>query len=224
MPVLENTTRKFIDDARFQQDLRYLKLWAQYARLVERSDDVWSFLNSREVGTGHALFYEEWALAAESKGKITSADEIFRLGINRKAQPLKRLQTNYQSHKNRAAGIEEEQTSQQTAERPVQVARVALATRSGSQSQPSSSSVPKTLLGQPLNGAKLDVFSDQARAGLDQREGEWQDMGTREGNRKENFLEAMPWKGEVMKQDKSKMTPRAPKMSVFSDTVSRASD
>jgi len=224
LPVLENTTRKFIDDARFQQDLRYLKLWAQYARLVERSDDVWSFLNSREVGTGHALFYEEWALAAESKGKITGADEIFRLGINRKAQPLKRLQTSYQSHKNRAAGIEEEQASQQTAERPAQVARVALATRSGSQSQPSSSSVPKTLLGQPLNGAKLDVFSDQARAGLDQREGEWQDMGTREGNRKENFLEAMPWKGEVMKQDKSKMTPRAPKMSVFSDTVSRASD
>jgi hypothetical protein len=73
-----------------------------------------------------------------------------------------------------------------------------------------------------LNGAKLDVFSDQARttSGLDQREGEWQDMGTREGNRKENFMEAMPWKGEVMKQDKSKVTPRAPKISVFSDAVS----
>lgn len=220
LPLLETTTRRFIEDARFTQDLRYLKLWAQYARLVERSDDVWSFLNSREVGTGHALFYEEWALAAESKGKVSQADEVFRLGINRKAQPLKRLQTSYQNHKNRAAGIEEEVSS----DRPAP-GRVALATRSGplAQTQPASSG-PKTLLGQPLpnNGAKIDVFSDQARSvsSLDQREGEWQDMGTREGNRKENFLEAMPWKGEVLKQDRSKVAARTPKMSVFSDTVS----
>ena len=225
LPVLESTTRKFIEDTRFQQDLRYLKLWAQYARLVERSDDVWSFLNSREVGTGHALFYEEWALAAESKGKVSNADEIYRIGVNRKAQPLKRLQTSYQGFKNRAAGIEEE-----VSERSNPPSRTALASRlPGGQSAPSTgsqqSSGPKTLLGQPLNGAKLDVFSDAGtRGGLDQREGEWEDMGTREGNRKENFMEAMPWKGEVMKQDKTKVTPRAPKMSVFSDAVSQSDD
>lgn len=223
LPVLESTTRKFIEDTRFHQDLRYLKLWAQYARLVERSDDVWSFLNSREVGTGHALFYEEWALAAESKGKVSNADEIYRMGINRKAQPLKRLQTSHQGYKNRAAGIEEE-----FSERSTNPGRTALASRlPGGQSAPSTglqqSSGPKTLLGQPLNGAKLDVFSDAGvRGGLDQREGEWEDMGTREGNRKENFMEAMPWKGEVMKQDKTKVTPRAPKMSVFSDSVSQS--
>lgn len=71
LPLLESTTRKFINDARFAQDLRYLKLWAQYAQLVghERREDVWVFLNSREVGTRHALFYEEWAASCEARGR-----------------------------------------------------------------------------------------------------------------------------------------------------------
>lgn len=71
LPLLESTTRKFIADARFAQDLRYLKLWAQYAQLVgqERREDVWVFLNSREIGTRHALFYEEWAASCEARGR-----------------------------------------------------------------------------------------------------------------------------------------------------------
>jgi checkpoint serine/threonine-protein kinase len=69
LPVLESTTRKFVDDSRFFQDLRYLKLWVQYSKLVERSDDIWTFLNSREIGTNHALMYEEWAQCCETRNR-----------------------------------------------------------------------------------------------------------------------------------------------------------
>jgi checkpoint serine/threonine-protein kinase len=218
LPILESTSRSFLEDTRFQQDLRYLKIWAQYARLVERSDDVWTFLNSREVGTVHALFYEEWALAAESKGKMQIADEIYRLGVGRKAQPLKRLQTSYQGYKNRAARIPDETPVSSGQPRTALAARLP----SGQIAPVPLSQSRTSILAQPGNGAKLDVFSDThpTRSALDQREGEWTDVGTREGNRKENFLEAMPWKGETMKQDKTKVTPRIPKMSVFSDVVS----
>jgi checkpoint serine/threonine-protein kinase len=66
LPLLESTTRRFVDDARFQQDIRYLKLWVQYARQVDRREDVWAYLESRDIGTRHAVFYEEWAGALEA--------------------------------------------------------------------------------------------------------------------------------------------------------------
>lgn len=69
LPLLESTTRRFVDDARYAQDARYLKLWVMYARQVERREEVWSFLESRDIGTRHANFYEEWAAALEGMGR-----------------------------------------------------------------------------------------------------------------------------------------------------------
>lgn len=69
IPVVESATRRFIDDARYAQDIRYLKLWIIYARQVERREEVWPFLESRDVGTRHAAFYEEWALVLEGLGR-----------------------------------------------------------------------------------------------------------------------------------------------------------
>jgi len=69
LPLLESTTRRFLTDARYGQDARYLKLWMMYTRHVERREEVWAFLESRDVGTRHAVFYEEWAMAAEGLGR-----------------------------------------------------------------------------------------------------------------------------------------------------------
>lgn len=65
LPHLESATRRFVDDPRFAQDGRYLRLWTLYARLVERREEVWAFLESRGIGTRHAGFYEEWSAALE---------------------------------------------------------------------------------------------------------------------------------------------------------------
>jgi len=72
LPLLESTTRRFLNDARYVQDARYLKLWIMYARHVERREVVWAFLEARDVGTHHAVFYEEWAAAAEALGRSAS--------------------------------------------------------------------------------------------------------------------------------------------------------
>lgn len=69
LPTLESTTRRFIEDDRYKQDARYLKLWVLYARHVERREEVWAFLESRDIGTRHASFYEEWAMASEGLGR-----------------------------------------------------------------------------------------------------------------------------------------------------------
>ena len=69
LPQLETTTRRFVKDDRFSQDTRYLKLWTMYARHVERREEVWAFLESREIGTKHSILYEEWASVLEGLGR-----------------------------------------------------------------------------------------------------------------------------------------------------------
>jgi len=75
LPLLESTNRRFIDDGRYAQDIRYLKLWIQYARHVERREEIFSMLGSREIGTKHALFYEEWATALEGLGRCVPTSQ-----------------------------------------------------------------------------------------------------------------------------------------------------
>jgi checkpoint serine/threonine-protein kinase len=69
VPLLESTSRRFIDDARYAQDIRNLKMWVMYTRHVERREEVFAYLESKDVGTKHALFYEEWAAALEGLGR-----------------------------------------------------------------------------------------------------------------------------------------------------------
>ena len=66
LPLLESTVRRFAQDPRYKQDIRHLKLWTMYSRHVERKEDIWALLESKDIGTNHAEFYEEWAASAEA--------------------------------------------------------------------------------------------------------------------------------------------------------------
>jgi hypothetical protein len=69
LPLIESAARRFTDDSRYTQDIRYVRMWISYTRLVERREEVWAFLESRGIGTNHAVFYEEWASACETLGR-----------------------------------------------------------------------------------------------------------------------------------------------------------
>jgi checkpoint serine/threonine-protein kinase len=69
LPLIEATTRRFVSDPRFSQDLRLLRMWISYTRMVERREEIWAYLDTRNIGTNHAVFYEEWAAANEGLGR-----------------------------------------------------------------------------------------------------------------------------------------------------------
>ena len=78
---------------------------------------------------------------------------------------------------------------------------------------------PSMRLSKANNGAKMNVFSDVDGGAVEDGErGEWADMGTRDGRKKENTVESTPWKGETLPQ--RAFTPRTPKLEVFRDSVS----
>lgn len=70
------------------------------------------------------------------------------------------------------------------------------------------------------NGSKLEIFSDASGAAADPEASQWEDFGTRDGRRKENHLDATPWKGETLPQSaaRHRVAPRTPKLEVFKDT------
>lgn len=69
LELLEEATRKFKDDISYKGDLRYLKLWCQYAHHVDRPVDIYAFLVANDIGNGYALLYEEYAKALEIDGR-----------------------------------------------------------------------------------------------------------------------------------------------------------
>ncbi|WVQ78936.1 hypothetical protein IAT38_001028 [Cryptococcus sp. DSM 104549] len=231
LPLLETTTRRFVNDGRFSQDVRYLKLWVMYARQIERREEIWAFLESRDIGTKNAEFYEEWASALEGLGRRKKADEIYRIGIARKASPLERLKLRHKAFLERImappSGVVPDDDplppSSSSSSAPSRTPRPIL----GQVSNPLHSLSGATQLAPSLrqasgpgNGARMEVFVDTEQRG-DVPAGEWAEFGSRDGRRKENTVEAVPWKGETLPQSAARVrvAPRTPKPEVFQDST-----
>lgn len=69
VPVLEEATRRFVDDERYTNDPRYFRLWAQYAKHLDRPEECYRFLFARGIADKLAALYEEYAKVLEAAGK-----------------------------------------------------------------------------------------------------------------------------------------------------------
>ena len=71
LELLEEATRVLKDHqgGKWRGDLRYLKLWVLYASYVEKPAIIFKFCMVNEIGTSHALLYEEFAIALERAGR-----------------------------------------------------------------------------------------------------------------------------------------------------------
>ncbi|KAJ1816509.1 protein kinase [Coemansia sp. RSA 2598] len=94
--LVEKPLRLFREQERYRNDSRYIKMWIWYTGLVnEGQEAVFQFLLANNIGDSLAVLYEEYAKLLESRGKNRKADEMYQLGISRKAQPLVRLERRY---------------------------------------------------------------------------------------------------------------------------------
>ncbi|XP_042509602.1 mitotic spindle checkpoint protein BUBR1-like [Macadamia integrifolia] len=81
--ILEQCVRTFWHTDIYKEDLRYLKVWLEYAENCADAEVIYSFLDANKIGQTHSLYYTSYALHMESKNKIKSANDIFNLGISR---------------------------------------------------------------------------------------------------------------------------------------------
>eukprot|EP01047_Picozoa_sp_COSAG01_P074905 COSAG01_NODE_12666_length_1702_cov_2.509046_1_plen_433_part_10 len=90
--VLERCTRECLALQRYEQDIRFLKAWIQYADCCTDGDQVFEYMSTNSIGTTHALFYIAKAAAFEHTGNFNGAARTFEDGAKRGATPIGKLQ------------------------------------------------------------------------------------------------------------------------------------
>lgn len=71
LELLEEATRVLKDDRGgiWRGELKYLKLWVLYVSFVEKQTMIYRFLLANDIGTNHAILYEEYAAILERQGR-----------------------------------------------------------------------------------------------------------------------------------------------------------
>ncbi|NWR35029.1 BUB1B kinase, partial [Tachuris rubrigastra] len=101
--VLERAVKALNEQHQYYKDPRYLSLWLKFGNCCHEPLDLYSYLHSQEIGTTLALLYITWAEALEARGNFKKADLIFQEGLQRKAEPLDKLQSHHRQFQARVS-------------------------------------------------------------------------------------------------------------------------
>ncbi|KAJ3840030.1 Mad3/BUB1 homology region 1-domain-containing protein [Lentinula raphanica] len=219
LELLEEATRTLKDDrgGKWRGELKYLKLWMLYASFVENPSIIYRFLLANEIGTDIAVLYEEYAAILERDGRRTEADDVYCLGIARKASPLEHLKSRYQDFQKRMMSSALPQIPIASAVPPTSTTRRALITTSTAADIPPAPSVPRTRPHANRPNAPIPIFVDPSGSAARSAELEvnaWPDIGTRKSRIKENVPEKKKMAGTTVKQaGKTKRLASGPTLS-----------
>ncbi|CAI5729042.1 unnamed protein product [Hyaloperonospora brassicae] len=99
--VLEKCTRALKDDRKYRNDMRYVRLWIQYADLVSNPKDIFRYLYQNKIGERVSLFYIGWAYVLETMANYPQAHKIYLKAIQRNAEPQDLLERKYKEFQRR---------------------------------------------------------------------------------------------------------------------------
>lgn len=101
--LLERAIEALQGEKRYYSDPRFLSLWLKLGHLCNEPLDMYSYLHSQEIGISLAQFYISWAEEYEARENFKKADMIFQEGIQRRAEPLERLQSQHRQFQARVS-------------------------------------------------------------------------------------------------------------------------
>ncbi|EHB10296.1 Mitotic checkpoint serine/threonine-protein kinase BUB1 beta [Heterocephalus glaber] len=101
--LLERAIEALQGEKRYYSDPRFLNLWLKLGHLCNEPLDMYSYLHNQGIGVSLAQFYISWAEEYEARENFKKADMIFQEGIQRKAEPLERLQSQHRQFQARVS-------------------------------------------------------------------------------------------------------------------------
>ncbi|KAM4829815.1 mitotic checkpoint serine/threonine-protein kinase BUB1 beta isoform 2-T2 [Thomomys bottae] len=101
--LLERAVEALQGEKRYYSDPRFLSLWLKLGRLCSEPLDMYSYLQHQGIGVSLAQFYISWAEEYEARENFKKADAIFQEGIQQKAEPLERLQSQHRQFQARVS-------------------------------------------------------------------------------------------------------------------------
>ncbi|XP_045058039.2 mitotic checkpoint serine/threonine-protein kinase BUB1 beta isoform X1 [Desmodus rotundus] len=93
--LLERAVEALQGEKRYYNDPRFLSLWLKLGHLCNEPLDMYSYLHNQGIGISLAQFYISWAEEYEARENYKKADMMFQEGIQQKAEPLERLQSQH---------------------------------------------------------------------------------------------------------------------------------
>ncbi|KAI9922386.1 hypothetical protein PsorP6_002457 [Peronosclerospora sorghi] len=99
--VLEKCTRELKDNPRYRNDIRYIRLWIQYADLVSNPKDIFKYLYQNKIGEHVSLFYIGWAYVLETIANYPQAHKIYLKASQKNAKPQDLLERKYKEFQRR---------------------------------------------------------------------------------------------------------------------------
>ncbi|KAK9053344.1 hypothetical protein SSX86_029977 [Deinandra increscens subsp. villosa] len=206
--IFEKCVRTFWHDERYKNDLRYLKVWLEYAEDCDDAEVVYSFLDTNKIGQTHSLFYISYANHLELKNKIKTANEIYECGISRNAQPIEKLKSAYRKYFARSMSRpkpSEEEVME--ARQPVRSFGTILARGDGgNRTQEGSFDIARKRLKQEGGqGCSFKVFKETGGSSLHGPESSlklspWHTLGARAERNKENNAIPSKWTSNKIPQ------------------------
>jgi hypothetical protein len=99
--LMERCTRALVKMRQYADDDRFIGVCAKYADKTKDPGQVFKYLHQQKVGTHTALFWIAWAYVAEKDNDFPFAEQIFKKGISKNAQPLQMLKLRHQQFQRR---------------------------------------------------------------------------------------------------------------------------
>ncbi|KAG8380865.1 hypothetical protein BUALT_Bualt06G0060900 [Buddleja alternifolia] len=93
---LQKCSQTFLNDRRYANDLRYLRIWLQLMDFVDDPKAVLKTMEMNRIGMKKSLFYQAYALYYEKMKKFDDAEKIYHLGVQNLAEPVDELQKSYE--------------------------------------------------------------------------------------------------------------------------------
>eukprot|EP00586_Coscinodiscus_wailesii_P019822 CAMPEP_0172517578 /NCGR_PEP_ID=MMETSP1066-20121228/286246_1 /TAXON_ID=671091 /ORGANISM="Coscinodiscus wailesii, Strain CCMP2513" /LENGTH=1458 /DNA_ID=CAMNT_0013299657 /DNA_START=234 /DNA_END=4610 /DNA_ORIENTATION=+ len=90
--LLERCARALLNDPRYQNDVRFIRVCILYADKTSTPMDIFKFLHQKKVGSKTALFWVAWAWVAEKAGDYSFAEKVFLKAKDKGAKPTKLLE------------------------------------------------------------------------------------------------------------------------------------
>lgn len=132
------------------------------------------------------------------------ADEIYRIGVARRAQPLERLKKKYHDFQERLLIRPEDEDSEEKYEGSVDRAVLGVKVGNSQSYHFNNIAVGDKAKGSIVDSKKVEkmkkmsIFPDSAKSGSMNKSAPWKELGIMAVRNKENIKDAVPWKGQVL--------------------------
>ncbi|KAL0432820.1 UNVERIFIED_CONTAM: Mitotic spindle checkpoint protein BUBR1 [Sesamum latifolium] len=217
--IYEQCVRTFWHEDRYKDDLRYLKVWLEYAENCVDAEVIYNFLEANKIGVTHASFYISYALHMEHKNKNKTANEIFNRGLSLKAEPVDKLTAAYKKFFTRSMrqlkAADEDATENHL---PARSFGTVLTRETRNQTPESSDLFRKKQKPDRAPGTTFSIFKDNGSGSLLSHQSEmpnldikpWHSLGARAERNKENNAIPSKWTSNKIPQRPGQRRGRPP--------------